>query len=112
MASRTGSSLLARVFVISILLVFAVVAAKRDNNIPRNPGNDAQMKHHIPEWAIEPDNSVLIPGIGRVMLPPVFKPCNPYTGSIGNNGGGTSYIPGGDDTFVPNPGFEVPTPRP
>ncbi|KAK6282011.1 hypothetical protein POUND7_015836 [Theobroma cacao] len=111
MAYKPSSLLLARVFLISTLLAIAGQAvAKRD--IPRNPENDDQMKQ--PEWALEHDHSVLIPGIGRVMLPPVVKPYNPYTGSIGgNNGGstgGTSYIPGGDDTFVPNPGFEVPIP--
>ncbi|KAK2993257.1 hypothetical protein RJ640_015736 [Escallonia rubra] len=27
----------------------------------------------------------------------------------GGSGSGSGYIPGGDDTFVPNPGFEVPS---
>ncbi|XP_021901073.1 putative cell wall protein [Carica papaya] len=30
-------------------------------------------------------------------------------GGIGS-GSGSSYVPGGDDTFIPNPGFEVPSP--
>ena len=111
MAYKISSLLLARVFLISVLLFIAGQAvATRD--VPRNPKNDAQMKH--PEWLIKHDPSVLIPGIGRVMLPPVFKPHNPYTGSTGGNiggrTGGTGHIPGGDDTFVPNPGFEVPIP--
>ncbi|KAF7805910.1 putative cell wall protein [Senna tora] len=61
-----------------------------------------------------------IPGVGPVGLPPQ----NPFTGGGGSTGGsggggsgaagspptGRSYVPGGDDTFVPNPGFEVPNP--
>ncbi|KAA0065341.1 putative cell wall protein [Cucumis melo var. makuwa] len=57
--------------------------------------------------------SVLIPGIGRITLSPYDK---------GSHGGGHSssygsnpapkrqYIPGGDDNFIPNPGYEVPIP--
>ncbi|KAL7142180.1 hypothetical protein ABFS83_08G106700 [Erythranthe nasuta] len=79
-----------------------------------------------PEWFGHFDRSVLIPGIGRVMLPPKgshFKSFNynPITGSPNGNGvsipgvgGGTgsprSYVPGGDDTLLPNPGVEVPNP--
>ncbi|XP_022764046.1 putative cell wall protein [Durio zibethinus] len=108
MAYKFSSLLLCHIFIVNILLAIAGQAtATRD--IPSNPKNDDQMKQ--PEWLIEHDRSVLIPGIGRVMLPPVLKPHNPYTGgNIGSTIGGTGYIPGGDDTFVPNPGFEVPIP--
>ena len=106
MAYKISSLLLAHVFVISILLAIAQQSvAKRD--IPRNPKND-QMKQ--PEFLGKHDRSVLIPGLGRVLLPPVSKPHHPYTGSIGGRTGGTVHIPSGDDTFVPNPGFEVPIP--
>ncbi|KAI4385009.1 hypothetical protein MLD38_003083 [Melastoma candidum] len=89
-----------------------------------------------PQWFIEPDNtgSVLIPGIGRIMVPPQFQHHHhykfPYYGSSGGGGSsggysgssggsyggssggstGRSYVPGGDDTLVPNPGIEVPNP--
>jgi len=79
---------------------------------------------------------VYIPGIGPVGFPPKFHltPHNPFTGNGGAGAGagtgtgsgtgigtgtgsgsgsgstGRSYVPGGDDTFVPNPGFEVPIP--
>lgn len=53
-------------------------------------------------------------------FPPKFglTPNNPFTGGTGGTGTGSgsgsppgrSYVPGGDDTFVPNPGFEVPIP--
>ncbi|XVF01942.1 hypothetical protein REPUB_Repub04eG0133200 [Reevesia pubescens] len=119
MAYKISSLLLARVFLISILLAIAGQAvATRD--MPSNPKNDDQMKQ--PEFLLHHDHSVLIPGLGRVYVPPVFKPHHPYTGKkgghigkkggyIGGTIGGTSgQIPGGDDTFVPNPGFEVPIP--
>ncbi|KAM7498167.1 hypothetical protein LguiA_022581 [Lonicera macranthoides] len=77
------------------------------------------------------DGTVLIPGIGRVVVLPKFKEgfnpftYNPVTGTSGGStlapsyggrvggssgGGGRSYVPGGDDTFFPNPGVEVPIP--
>ncbi|GAU41558.1 hypothetical protein TSUD_271670 [Trifolium subterraneum] len=54
-------------------------------------------------------------------FPPKFRltPSNPYVGGIGGGGSGSeagsgytgrSYVPGNDDTFVPNPGYEVPIP--
>ncbi|KAG6384404.1 hypothetical protein SASPL_155782 [Salvia splendens] len=67
------------------------------------------------------DGTVWIPGLGRYMIPKKGSKSldyNPITGSPGGNGlsipgfggstGGRNYIPGGDDTFVPNPGTEVP----
>ncbi|KAK8537208.1 hypothetical protein V6N13_042153 [Hibiscus sabdariffa] len=82
------------------------------------PKNDDQMMH--PEF-LKHDRSVLIPGLGRVLLPPVLKHHHAHTvisgghigfggGHSGSTTGGSSQIPGGDDTFVPNPGFEVPIP--
>ncbi|KAL7102301.1 hypothetical protein ACP275_08G111300 [Erythranthe tilingii] len=104
---------------ISLAVVHTSVGAR---NIPA----DAKLQ---PEWFGHYDRSVLIPGIGRVMLPPKgshFKSFNynPITGSPNGNGvsipgvggdpagGGSprSYVPGGDDTLLPNPGVEVPNP--
>ncbi|OIW06030.1 hypothetical protein TanjilG_11717 [Lupinus angustifolius] len=47
----------------------------------------------------------------HIGFPPAFgiRPHNPFSGGAGT-GTGRSYVPGGDDTFVPNPGFEVPIP--
>lgn len=69
------------------------------------------------------DGSVWVPGLGRFMLPKKGTKSldyNPITGSPGGNGvtipgfessgGRRNYIPGGDDTFIPNPGTEVPNP--
>lgn len=75
------------------------------------------------------DGTVLIPGIGRVVIPhhkvdpfnynPVTGRSGAGTGAInpidgiigsGSAAAGSTYIPGNDDTFIPNPGFEVPNP--
>ena len=109
-------------FVVIVNIVFSSASAGRD--MPK----DADEKQ--PETFTQ-EGSVLIPGIGRVMVPPKKK-CfhkgvkpftyNPVTGTNTGHGvsiptlpapttGGPvpSYIPGGHDTTVPNPGFEVPT---
>ncbi|KAL5793836.1 hypothetical protein ACOSP7_002430 [Xanthoceras sorbifolium] len=107
MAYKTNSSLLAKISILTILL--AVTGQALAGRGITKEAKNADMKQ--PEWLIS-DNSALIPGIGRVMLPPVFRttPHNPYTGSTGGAGTGGSNVPGGDDTNVPNPGFEVPSP--
>ncbi|KAL4348182.1 hypothetical protein GQ457_17G024090 [Hibiscus cannabinus] len=108
MASKMSSVFVGLLFALGILLAISGQAiAARDV-----PKNDDQMKH--PEF-LKHDRSVLIPGLGRVLLPPVFKHHHLHsTSSGGHTGststGGNSQIPGGDDTFVPNPGFEVPIP--
>ncbi|XP_059660975.1 putative cell wall protein [Cornus florida] len=116
--------------VLAFLLIFNVLLAitVQARDIPTN--SKTTDKKLQPDLFIDHDGSVLIPGIGRVMIPPKFhRGYNPFTynpvtgssggsgigsiggGSIGSGGGSTgSYVPGGDDTFVPNPGFEVPIP--
>ncbi|KAJ4729859.1 Cell wall protein [Melia azedarach] len=106
MAYKTVSSLLAQIFILSVLLAQAL-AGRGDPKTAKN----ADVKQ--PEWLLKSDHSLLIPGIGRVMLPPgLGTPYNPYTGggSTGGTGATGGYLPGGDDTFVPNPGFEAPKP--
>ncbi|MBA0862849.1 hypothetical protein Goshw_013624 [Gossypium schwendimanii] len=114
MACKISSLLLPHIFILSILFATAGQAiAARDIS-----KNDYKMKQ--PEY-LKRDRSVLIPGLGRVLLPLVFKHHNSHTigtgthtGSSGSHFGSTigghHQIPGGDDTFVPNPGFEVPIP--
>ncbi|CAH9077123.1 unnamed protein product [Cuscuta europaea] len=76
-----------------------------------------------PEFLHGYDGTVLIPGFGRVVIPPkgqIVDPFNynPITGKSGGGtgainpfdgivGGGSGYVPGGDDTLLPNPGVEV-----
>ncbi|XP_051135255.1 putative cell wall protein [Andrographis paniculata] len=97
-----------------VLAVSAVVNAARDT-----PGH----AHVHPQWFGKYDGTVLVPGFGRYMIPkkgqnPLHY--NPITGAP-TEGHGVSipdlgysaprrYIPGGDDTLLPNPGVEVPIP--
>ncbi|KAG1368165.1 putative cell wall protein [Cocos nucifera] len=59
---------------------------------------------------LDHEGTVLIPGIGRHTIGSHEKPeivGLDHSGPAAANG---RYIPGADDTFVPNPGFEVPNP--
>ncbi|KAJ4976239.1 hypothetical protein NE237_001345 [Protea cynaroides] len=108
MANNSPSSLLPLFLIFTVLLaVTQVTVAGR---------NIADKKQ--PDSFIGNDGNVLIPGIGRVQVPAlrgVFPPYSGLGGGVGNTGGSTeggsipSYIPGGDDTFIPNPGVEVPS---
>lgn len=119
MAYKNNSTFLALLLVSNILLATTWQAVAGRNT----PKNSKTQDKKEPEFFFHSDGRVYIPGIGRVGLPPKFRltPQNPYTsgstgGSIGGGSGagsgpaGRSYVPGGDDTFVPNPGFEVPNP--
>lgn len=113
--------------VLLILNVLANAFAARD--IPKKSSDKLQ-----PEIFVDPhDGSVLVPGIGRFIFPKKthhhkvgYNPFtyNPVTGRNDGHGltiptiptggvtggaGTPAYIPGGDDTGITNPGFEVPT---
>lgn len=109
-----ASSFPALVLISNILLATTWQAVAARNTIPRNSNTNDKKE---PQWLFKSEGGVFIPGIGRVGLPPPsgFTPQNPFPGGSGGAGlgsgpGGGSYVPGGDDTFVPNPGFEVPNP--
>lgn len=126
-ASRSHSSLLPLLSIFVILLTITGQAVA-GHDVPKNTNKDEKKE---PEFLFGHDGSFLIPGIGRVLKPHKFFPyTSPYTGPRtggstgtgaaprpgGSTGTGASappgrnYVPGGDDTFVPNPGFEVPNP--
>ncbi|KAF3443870.1 hypothetical protein FNV43_RR13560 [Rhamnella rubrinervis] len=117
MALKTLSSLLPLLFVFLVTFAIEGEAAAGGWTVPEEPAKKDDVKH--PEWLIHHDGSFLIPGIGRVLVPPAFG-FSPYSPSIGSSGSGGStgsggganhnHVPGGDDTFVPNPGVEVPNP--
>ncbi|XP_020215302.1 putative cell wall protein [Cajanus cajan] len=113
-----ASSFLALVLISNILLATTVAG----RSIAENTNSEDKKE---PQFLFKSDGRVHIPGIGHLGFPPKhhFAPHNPFTG--GNGGAGTgsgsaseprsgspgrSYVPGGDDTFVPNPGYEVPIP--
>ncbi|PKI52963.1 putative cell wall protein [Punica granatum] len=124
----------------TLLLAFAAVLkqAATARDIPAGLNKNDKKK---PDCLLDPDGNLLIPGIGRVMVPPQSRLPLPHLGHggltvpVAGRGGsvstptggsplsggsppvggsppaGGSYIPGGDDTFVPNPGVEVPNPN-
>lgn len=114
MAYYEAPSFLAILLISNILLTTTCQAVAKRNILPKN-SNTMQDKKE-PQWFFNSDGGSHVPGIGRVGLPPLFgnSPQNPYTGGGGEGAGvvpaGHSYVPGDDDTFVTNPGFEVPNP--
>ncbi|XAR68033.1 hypothetical protein NMG60_11003024 [Bertholletia excelsa] len=117
--AHSPNSVLVSLLIFNILLALSSHARE----IPKEP---ISTDNKQPQSFIDSDGSVLIPGIGRVILPdkgPGFNPFtyNPITGTNGGLGLGggiygtgagfpRQYIPGNDDNLVPNPGFEVPIP--
>ncbi|KAL4569838.1 hypothetical protein LXL04_025482 [Taraxacum kok-saghyz] len=115
--AKTSPPLLALLLIIFHIFIITMVVA-------RPAAMDKNLKK--PESFFEHDRGYLIPGLGRGIKPKckdVFNRFfNPVTGSDDGNlghmptfpgvggGGGRAYVPGGDDTFVPNPGVEVPNP--
>ncbi|CAH9071425.1 unnamed protein product [Cuscuta epithymum] len=108
-----------------VLSSFSVPAMAAGRGIPNEASKNVDKKLH-PEFLHGYDGTVLIPGFGRVVIPPkgqIVDPFNynPITGKSGGGtgainpfdgiiGGGSGYVPGGDDTLLPNPGVEVPNP--
>ncbi|VVA99976.1 unnamed protein product [Arabis nemorensis] len=123
MASSLLSPALAVVLLVLLLASAEQVSGAR--HIPKSH-KTTDVKHPDFLVTIEPKPTILIPGVGRFLLPPKCKkpffPYNPVTGapltggSIPSYGGGQgagtprTQLPGGDDTLVPNPGVETPTP--
>ncbi|XP_004306014.1 PREDICTED: putative cell wall protein [Fragaria vesca subsp. vesca] len=113
-ASKSHSSLLP-LLAIFVILLTVTGQAFAGRNAPKQTNKDEKKE---PQFLFGHDGSFLIPGFGRVAKPYKFFPYRPpYTaprtgGSTGTGASppGRNYVPGGDDTFVPNPGFEVPNP--
>ncbi|KAI3714086.1 hypothetical protein L1987_72676 [Smallanthus sonchifolius] len=107
-----------------LLLHVLVTIAVAGHDIPNTSlEKHDDIKH--PESFINHDRGYLVPGVGRGIKPKFKHGFNPFTYNPvtgGNDGGigghltrfgrvgGGSFMPGGDDTFVPNPGFGVPRP--
>ncbi|XP_077245914.1 cell wall protein precursor [Tasmannia lanceolata] len=94
---------------LSFILIFSIILRSTNvslagREVPTATAKETDVKH--PQFFLDRDGSFLIPGVGRYMPP--------YTGSFptvdGYGGTIPRYIPGGDDTFVPNPGVEIPIP--
>jgi hypothetical protein len=106
----------------AFLLIFNIVLVTKWQAVAgRSIANDDKKE---PEFLFKHDHhgkKFHYPGIGHFGFPPNFGltpggiggGSGSGTGSgVGSGSGSTghSYVPGGDDTFVPNPGFEVPIP--
>lgn len=103
-------------------------------NVGKNSNNDDKKE---PQFLFKHDHGKLhFPSIGHFGFPPHSRltPNNPFIGGNGGSGSGSSgpgsgsgsgsesgsgsgsgstghsYVPGGDDTSIPNPGVEVPIP--
>lgn len=115
---------------LALLLVFSILLATTDHTIAgrETPKHSENADKKQPQFLVDTDGSFLVPGIGRFMFPKKGHGFNPFTynpvtgtsggsagggfgGSSSGTGGGAShsYVPGGDDTLVPNPGVEVPS---
>jgi len=123
---QTAYSFFALFLIFNILLV-TTQQAVAGRSIAKNSDNDDKKE---PQFLFKHDHGKLhYPGIGHLGFPPHFglAPNNPFIGGTGGSGSGSgsgsssgsgagsgssghNYVPGGDDTFVPNPGFEVPNP--
>lgn len=116
MAQRVYS-FFALVLIFNILLVTNCQAVS-GRNFAKNSDNDDKKE---PQFLFKHDHGKLhFPSIGHFGFPPHsgITPNNPFIGGTGGSGTsgsgsgstGHSYVPGGDDTSVPNPGVEVPIP--
>lgn len=113
--------------ILTFLIIFVLATnAMATRNMPADSKAGLNDKKQ-PEW-FHFDGSVLVPGMGRYMIPKDVHHVNPFTYNpitgtntgngvtlpgvpgAGGSSGDQSYVPGGDDTLVPNPGVEVPNP--
>ncbi|XP_058759526.1 putative cell wall protein [Vicia villosa] len=115
----------------ALLLIFNILfvtnwQAVAGRNFAKNSDNDDKKE---PQFLFKHDHGKLhFPSIGHFGFPPYsgLTPNNPVNGGTGGSGSlgsgsssgsgsesgstGHSYVPGGDDTSIPNPGVEVPIP--
>jgi hypothetical protein len=104
-------------FLIFNILLLTTQEAIAGRSIAKNSNNDDKKE---PQFLFKHEHGKLhYPDIGHLGFPPHFglTPNTPFIGGTGGSGSGSgsgssghSYVPGGDDTFVPNPGFEFPNP--
>ncbi|WVZ66375.1 hypothetical protein U9M48_015606 [Paspalum notatum var. saurae] len=113
MACRASSSAL-------LVLLVALAAAAACSATRPVPAHQPQHQHAVSAAAAKgedvkhPDTfqegTVLIPGLGRIEIGSHYIPdLGGLDHSIPAAVNG-QYLPGADDTWVPNPGFEIPNP--
>ncbi|XP_076955557.1 putative cell wall protein [Bidens hawaiensis] len=128
--AKTLNLVMALIFVFNILILNYYIGntsldwldTGRPNLLNVDVKKPDDIKH--PEKFFFHDRGYLIPCLGRGIKPKSKKGFNPFTynpitgsnngfpgvsvPSFGGQSGGRNYVPGGDDTLVPNPGVEVP----
>ncbi|KQK15693.1 putative cell wall protein [Brachypodium distachyon] len=94
----------------SLLILAVVVAAACFGAAAAARGVPAEKKDEVKRPETIQEGTVLIPGIGRYELGTHYRPdIGGLDHSIPAAAHG-QFMPGADDTWVPNPGFEVPNP--
>ncbi|XP_037456238.1 putative cell wall protein [Triticum dicoccoides] len=94
----------------SLLILAALVAAAACSGLATARDVPAVKEDAVKRPETFQEGTVLIPGIGRYELGSHYRPdIGGLDHSIPAAANG-QFIPGADDTWVPNPGFEVPNP--
>ncbi|KAJ0960133.1 hypothetical protein J5N97_002081 [Dioscorea zingiberensis] len=89
------------------LLVITVSTQVNNTNAGRQVPASSDKKQ---TECLDHEGTVLIPGIGRYMIGSHDTPDITGLDNSGPAAVHSQYLPGNDDGFVPNPGFEVPNP--
>lgn len=100
------SSLSSSALVVLVVVLAAVVACSATRPVPAQQQASAAVKR--PDTLHE--GTVLVPGMGRYEIGSHYIP---DIGGLDHSIPAAihgQYMPGADDTWVPNPGFEVPNP--
>jgi hypothetical protein len=105
MASSSSSS---SALVVLVVVLAAAVACSATRPVPTRQRAAAEEDVRRPDTLHE--GTVLIPGMGRYEIGSHYIP---DIGGLDHSVPAAThgqFIPGADDTWVPNPGFEVPNP--
>ncbi|KAK1260190.1 hypothetical protein QJS04_geneDACA022523 [Acorus gramineus] len=114
---------------VSYLLILSIILSVTQATIARRqaPSNAKAMPHvkypkttsdqegtstNVKQPQTFHEGSVLIPGFGRFIFNPRYRPQIVGLGTDHSFGAAinSQYLPGNDDTFIPNLGHEVPNP--
>uniref|UniRef100_A0A0D9X0F0 Cell wall protein n=1 Tax=Leersia perrieri TaxID=77586 RepID=A0A0D9X0F0_9ORYZ len=95
----------------ALLVLAALVAAVSARSVPADEKKTAApADQDVKQTETFHEGTVLIPGMGRFELGSHYVPdITGFDHSVPAAESG-QFIPGADDTWVPNPGFEVPNP--
>ncbi|NP_001183869.1 Putative cell wall protein-like precursor [Zea mays] len=107
MASSSSSS---SALVVLVVVLAAAVACSATRPVPARQRAAAAEEEDVRRPDTLHEGTVLIPGMGRYEIGSHYIP---DIGGLDHSVPAAThgqFIPGADDTWVPNPGFEVPNP--